>query len=272
MFRRLLITALSAAVFGCALVSCGDGAVGSGEPLRWKTAVDVPVNFSLPVDFEPLFPGCKNLDSTVLAKVFKIKCDSISPAQQTIVDSLLDIMVDKLPDTTCFRKGLGTGTVPTTSDVMDILRKLDKPEIRYSVEIKKNSSATFTVYGMFFPTNDSLGKVSDTAFYDVVIHDSTKGKRVNVLDSSGLIVGGKDMKCYPRVCNTLTNTNPILDSLVIGRGQTKKAFSWRWLVMLEKSEYENLRKSTVKKDTVNIRLRINFSGVNSVDSLVKMFK
>jgi len=279
MFRRLLITAVSAAVFGCALVSCGDGAAGSGEPLRWRTAIDVPVNFSLPVDFEPMFPGCKEMKaeplySAVFVK-YKINCDSVlSPTQQAAIDSLIDVSVAKMPPDTYFIQSLDTGTVPTTSDVMDILRKLEKPEIRYSVGIEKSLDEMFTVYGMFFPTDDSLAKVRDSVFYKMVKRDSITGKRVNVLDTSGLDIGGGSIKCYPKECSELTDTNSNLDTLVLGLGlgpKDKKAFAWRWLVKLNKDEYNKLRKSPVMTDTVKIRIRINFSGVNSVDSLIKMF-
>lgn len=265
MFRRLLIIAASAVIFGGALVSCGDSGAGAGGDLEWRSAVDVPLNIPLPVNFGQLVPGCKNLDADILTAL-GIDCRNLTTEQDSIVDLLIDEYVARLPEDTCFILNLGADTVKTDSDVMDFLRKLSRSEIRYSVGVNKRSDVKFTVYGMFFPTNDSLANVKDSVFYDIIRNNRTTGKRVNVLDSNGLTIIGGDRICYPSDCSTLTDTNSILDSLVIGRGTSKK-FSYRWLVMLEKSEYENLRHASVTMDTVRIRIRLRFSGVNSMDSL-----
>jgi hypothetical protein len=263
MLRRLLIITASTAVFGCALVSCGAGAE-SGETLRWRSAVDVPVNFSLPVSFGQLFPGCRDLSSDLLTVLGINDCDSLTSEQDTIVQSLLDDIVAELPEDTCFKVNLGAGTVPTGSDVMDFLRKLTNPEIKYSIGVNKSTNVKFTVYGMFFQTSDSMAMVKDSIFYDMITHNSVNNGRVSVLGTEGLSVNGSDTGCYPHNCG-LTAPNTQLNALVIGRD--RKSFSWRWLLTLKKSEYESLRNSTVATDTVHIRLRMRFSGENSIDSL-----
>jgi hypothetical protein len=270
MFKRLLITALAALIFGGALVTCGDSGAGSEGKLEWRSAVDVPVNFELPVNFEPLFPGCKDLDPNSLTLLGIDDCNHLTAEQKEAVQLLLDNVVAQLPDT--FFINLGTpGSVPTTSDVMDFLRKLTHPEIRYSIGIKKSTDVKFTVYGMFFPPDDSLAnltKVDSAEFYDIVVNDHINGKRVNVLDAIGIDIDGSE-RCYPHggPCGKLTDPNSILNDLVIGRGKNKKSFSYRWLLKLEKSEYEKLRKKEITNDIVRIRIRMRFSGVNSMDSL-----
>jgi len=269
MFKRLLITAASVAALGCALVSCGDSGAGTDKPLRWRTVVDVPVNFTLPVDFGALpFPDLRCESFLPELSLFDptIDCDSLSDTQKELLQSLKDKIMDSLPP--YFILGIGKDTINAASQVMNALKKLDSLKINYSVGVQKGTDMTFAVYGMFVPIDDTNAlNAKDSVFYKKCDGDSTIGTRVNVFGSTGLTVKDTVMSCYPEPCGNLPRENPVLNDLVFN---TMK-FSSRWIVKLDKSQYEILGRPSAMEDTVHIRLRINLSGVNSVDSLFKMF-
>lgn len=264
MLGRLLIAAALISVFGCALVSCGDGGAGSGETLRWRTAVDVPMNFQMKVGqnlTSALLPAsCKDLPPALLPP--SIDCDKLTPAQEKIVQELINSMPSS------YLLNLGSGSVPTTSDVIDVLRKLTDTKIEYSAGITNSTSAKLTFYGMLFKTTDKkAADASIDTFFNYIALDSINGGRVNILGPAGLPVeSGKTDAYPPRDAIEDTLKARALSDLIIGKGQ--KAFAWRWLVKLEKSEFDGLEKDTANTtDSVTIKLRIRFSGVNSVDSL-----
>ncbi|MDR2694486.1 MAG: hypothetical protein LBB74_09785 [Chitinispirillales bacterium] len=264
MLRRLLITFAATVIFGGTLVSCGDS-VESGGALSWKSAVDVPVNFSMKVGNNLgtalLSPGCKDLPPDILPP--GLDCDSLSPEEEAFVQGLIDSLV---PDS--YLLDIGKGTVPTTSDVMDFLRKLTDRDIRYSVGVTNDTPVKLTFYGMLFPRNDSAANISVEAYYDIIKNDSVSDGRVSIFGKGGLSMDAYGTGCYPD-CGELSPRNDRLDTLVVGNGRNKKtSFSYRWLVMLERSDYEtNLGDTASTSDSVSIKLRMRFSGVNSMDSL-----
>jgi hypothetical protein len=267
MLRRLLIIAASTAVFGCVLVSCGDSAE-SGETLRWRSAVDVPVNFLMKVgndlDYAELLPevDCEKLTEDHPSLFIEKGCEEMS------LDELMDLLSllpddpdNPMPDLRqSYLVDLGSGTIPTTSDVMDFLRKLDSTKIEYSVGVTNNTIADLTFYGMLFRKNDSLASMAVDTFFNIIASDSTRGgRRINVLGDTGLSI--KRGKTGRYDCLPLQGEQ--LGDLVINQ----KQFSWRWLVKLEKSEFDGMRDTASTTDNVDIKLRIRFSGVNSIDSL-----
>ncbi len=267
MLKRLMITAVSAAILGCALVSCGNNGAGSGDTLRWRTAIDVPVNFSLPVGQDlnktSLVPGCADLPPELLL-LYNLNCDSLTAEDSLVMTEMLDSLLgeSKLPDTSIL-VDLGTDTVSTASDVIDFLGKLTNTNIKYSVWVTNRTQATLTFYGMFFPKNDRIARDSIEQYYRKIQGDSTRGGRVNVfppyktmrVEANG---GTETYEC------TSTVVGESLADLIIN----KKAFSWRWLVRLETGDYGSLgNANNGSADSVDIKLRIRFSGINSIDSL-----
>ncbi|GBU20619.1 hypothetical protein R80B4_00498 [Fibrobacteres bacterium R8-0-B4] len=264
MFGRLIVAAASAAVFGGVLVSCGDSSE-SDETLKWRSAVDVPMNFSMSVgndlDNALLSPGCKDLPPDILPPL--LDCDSLSPEEDEFIQNLIDSL---MPDS--YLLDVGKGSVPTESDVMDFLRKLTDRDIRYSVGVTNGTTVKLTFYGMLFPKNDEAADMSVEAFYDIIKNDSVSGGRVNVFGAAGLTAEPDGKGCFPAACGGLSPRNDRLDTLVVGDGKDKNAsLSYRWLVMLEKGDYGSLGNTAGTTDSIHIKIRMRFSGVNSMDSL-----
>jgi len=271
MFRRLLITAVLTAIFGCALaiVSCGDSGTGAKEPLRWRTAIDVPVNFSLPVGQDldtmslfPKVPGCEDLkpyDS--LLSLFN--CDSLTPEQDSVIDEIRKSLISELPTDTSFLVDLGTDTVSTGSDVTDFLGKLTETNIKYSVTVTNRTKVDLTFYGMFFRKDDAIARDSIDVYYNKILEDSTRGGRVNVFPPNEKIMQVNAKGDTGSYTCTSTVVGKSLADLIIN----KKAFSWRWLVRLKPNDYGDLGNNAKSADSVDIKLKIHFSGVNSIDSL-----
>jgi len=271
MFRRLLVTVGLAAILGCAfaIVSCGDSGTGSNVPLRWRSTIDIPVNISLPVGQDldttsliPKIPGCEDIKSYD-SSLSLLDCDNLTPEQDSVINEIRDSIISGLPTDTSFLVDLGTDTVSTGSDVTDFLGKLTDRSITYNVSITNKTKATLTFYGMFFRKDDSIARDSIEEYYNKIQGDSTRGGRVNVFpphekEMRVLANGGTDsFKCTTAV------VGKSLADLII----TKKAFSWRWLVRLEPKDYGHLGNNAKSADSVDIKLKIKFSGVNSIDSL-----
>jgi len=267
MFKRLLIAASLTAVLGFALVSCGVG--DSGGQLRWRSAIDVPMNFSRKVGQDldsallgsglDLYPSCDQLTPEDLAELPPgVDCEYLSPED---LARLLPDFAQRLPHD--FLLDLGAETVSTTSDVMDILKKLINPKIEYSIGVTNSTSATLTFYGMLFAESDSAAGADVMEYYDIIASDDTSGGRVNVFGPDGLCVEpGKTIR-YP---NPPGQSKPLRCDLVIG----SRALSWRWLVKLDNVEYGGLRDTANTTDTVGIKLKMRFSGENSFDSLFSL--
>jgi len=256
MFRSLLIAAVSAAVLGCALASCGGGGgAGSGETLRWKTAVDVPVNFSMKVgndlSYAELFPevDCDELTNKFPGSFIDKECEEWNSLDSGYIFDL------------------GSGTIPTTSDVMDILRKLDSTKIQYSITATNNTKIPLTFFGMLFPNKDTASMMDTVkVFYDSIVRmDDTIGGRINIFGKTGLHVESKRTESYPLGGLSDEKQGKRLGDLIIHQ----KAFSYRWLVKLD--DISGLKDTAKTEEFVDIKIRIRFSGVNSVDSLYDAF-
>jgi len=262
MFKRLLIIAASTAVLVCLLASCGDDGAGSGEPLRWRSAVDVPVNFSIKVDLDdpkitqsfPKIDCGKLIVAYPELSLLGLDCDSVK-SQDSLISFLQKNKPELLPNSN-FILDIDSGTVSTASDVMDFLRKLDSTKIEYEMWVKNDTKAALTVYGMFFRKDDrEIKNMKDTAYYNIIKDNKTKdGQRVNILDTMGMYL---NMGSTGYVKSKPEQGKPLGDLII-----RQKAFSYRWLVKFDKMD-----KTAVATDTVKIRLRIGFSGLNSMDSL-----
>jgi len=281
MFKRLLITAAVSVILGGALVSCGDSGAGSEETLRWRSAVDVPVNFSMAVgkdlDYSELLPDI-DIDCDELAAAYPMffidkPCDELT--KEELLDLLSQLPVDPddpdnpdepdQPDGYIF--DVGSGTVPTGSDVIDFLRKLTDTKIQYSITATNNTKISLTFFGMLFSDADTAAmKDSVGVFYKAIEADDTVGGRVNMFGSTGLSLESKQDGCFPIRCGTLSDTlqGKRLGDLVTGQ----KAFSYRWLVKLD--DISDLTNTSETSDSIAIKLRIRFSGVNSMDSLFSL--
>jgi len=276
MFRRLLITAVSTMVFGWALVSCGDGA-GSGEPLRWRTAVDIPVNFTMKVG--------NNLNYAKLLPDDIVDCDSLEvnypewfsqwfsqkPCEEYTIEERLDLIAQlprdpdnptPEPPDSGYIFDIGSGSVPTTSDVIDVLRTLTDTKIQYSITAANNTNVSLTFYGMLFTAADTAAmKDSVDVFYDTIINSATREGRVNMFGTEGLFLRSKKTGSYPSKGLSSEEDGRLLGDLII----RQKKFSYRWLVKID--DISGLTDTSSTKESVDIKLRIRFSGVNSVDSL-----
>jgi len=274
MFKRLLITAASTAALGLVPVSCGDSGAGSDKPLRWRTAVDVPVNFSMPVgddlNYAELLPDvdCDELTDEY-PELFILK-----PCEDYSTKELLDMLSQLDPDNpkpdlpSSYVFDVGSNTISTKSDVIDVLRKLTDTKIQYSITAANNTKAPLTFYGMFFRADDTAAmKCPVDTFYNAVINDSVRGGRVNMFGPSGLHLPKDSTGRYPLIVppDTLTLSDTSqgrrLGDLII----RQKAFSYRWLVKID--DISNLGSTSENSDSIAIKLRIRFSGINSIDSL-----
>jgi len=279
MFKRLLITAASTAALGLVPVSCGDSGAGSDKPLRWRTAVDVPVNFTMKVG--------KGLNTAELLP--EADCDELSeregfrdaflikPCEDWTVRELMDLAAS-LPDNpgnpkpellsdTSHVFDLGSDSISTESDVINVLRKLTDTKIQYSITAANKTNISLTFFGMLFPITDTAAmRDSVGVFYKSIIENNSAdiaNGRVNMFGKTGLFLEADSVGSYPLKPKGLSDSSDgkRLGDLVIG----KKAFAYRWIVKLE--DIKNLKDTSETKETVDIKLRIRFSGVNSVDSL-----
>jgi len=278
MFKRLLIT-FAVATLGCALVSCGDSGAGSDKPLQWRMAVDVPVNFTMPVNESlpsaPLLPDvdCEDLPEE---PPYRLACEELPPDERKrfILTTLSEpsnpddpALTPYLPDS--YVVDVDSGTISTKSDVIDILRKLTDTRIQYSITATNYTKVALAFYGMFFRADDTAAmKCSVDVFYnDYIKTDNTDSGRVNMFGSEGLFLRSKDSTSYPAVIppDTLALSDSLqgrrLGDLII----RQKAFSYRWLVKLD--DISGLGSASENSDSIVIKLRIRFSGVNSMDSL-----
>jgi len=274
MFKRLLITAAVSVIFGGALVSCGDSGAGSGETLRWRSAVDVPVNFSRPIgndlDFSVLLPeiDCDELTDAYPELFEDTPCDELTPEKR--LDLLTQLPVDpnepgepEQPDGYIF--DVDKGTVSTGSDVIDFLRKLTDTKIQYSITAANNTKISLTFFGMLFSADD-FAAMNDTVgvFYKAIEADDTVGGRVNMFGKTGMFLPKNSVGRYPIEDLSDPLQGKRLGNLVTG----KKPFAYRWLVKLD--DISDLTSSSETTDSIAIKLRIRFSGVNSMDALFNL--
>lgn len=255
MFKRLLIVS----AFGLALASCGAD-YGGGRPLEWRSSVDVPMNFSRKVDAAPLFPesGCELLADEYLEPLLPegVGCEDLAPGD---IARLLQGLSEPPPPQS-YLIDLGADTVSTSSDAVNILRKLRDPDIAYWIGAANGTEAALTFYGMLFPESDGAAGLSAAEYYGLVAKNDTSGGRVNIFGRDGLRVGPDSTMPY----SMPPGQGEPLCNLVI----RSKALAWRWLVRLDAAEYGALNDTAKTADnTVSIKLRMRFSGVNSFDSL-----
>jgi len=228
--RQVATTAVSVAIIAalcCASVSCG----GDGEwqePLRWKSSIDIPLNHS--------------------QKVARQIGDTLDTAH---VDT--SILLD-----------LGTNDASTNTDVMNILKKMESLDVKYSIGITNGTVAGLTFYGMLFKDGDEAASMDMRDFYAIVRSTAAgNGDRINLLSSGGLLLESNDNITYKRDPLSKEERDLILGS---------NALAWRWLIKLNNIGFNSLKNDTTDcTDTVAIRLKINFSGVSSLDSLFSLF-
>lgn len=209
----------------CIFASCGDD--GPGGTLRWRAALDVPVNFSW-----------------------------------RIGDSL-----GTLPPGIAVPVDLGTDTVSTDSDAMSIARRLSDPEIAYSADVTNGTGFEMTVYGMLFGARDRLAGMGAAEFLDTVKAGGEGARRVNVFGGQGLRLMPDETKRY----DMPERDGAALCSLTV----RSNSFYWRWLLIVETGTGKNAEpepgtepRNVNGTDSVSVKIRMRFSGVNSFDSLL----
>ncbi|MDR2578539.1 MAG: hypothetical protein LBC70_07010 [Chitinispirillales bacterium] len=131
----------------CVLLACNNPA--REDSLRWKTAVDIPVNRVLE------FTGVPS--GTPLAST-----DSV----------LLD---------------MGAETVHFDAGFFDILHRLEEPEAGYRVTLINGTDANFILYGLVFREGDAPASWSAERLYDELTGNYTLGRgRINLMGPDGL--------------------------------------------------------------------------------------
>jgi hypothetical protein len=239
--KRLLYAAASTAI--AVLASCADNGGQADNDLEWRTSIDLPVNFSQALDYNRQWLSLSELDPDGIL-LGNIPADSIP------VDSIL---VD-----------LGKNNISMTSDFIDILRKTTKQNISYQVSATNGTDtgkagANLTFYGMLFGDDDSTANTGIEEFYYMTRFGASDSGYVNIFGRNGLHVPHGHTEPYA----SPEEQNKALTGLLMH----SKTIYFRWLVMLSDINKGILTDTSAVPDSVYIKLRIRFSGVNSFDSL-----
>jgi len=153
--KRLLTAAafaVTVVALGCALYSCKSPT--DRDTLRWRSAIDVPINQSFPV---------------------RVPDD---------INVLLGL-TDTVP------LDLGTDNVPVGSDIIDFLKKFTDHETDYTLSVTNNTAADLTLYALLFREGDAAA-VMDTADFSNLLKNSPDAlaaqDRISLLGPDGLFV------------------------------------------------------------------------------------
>ncbi|MDR0331568.1 MAG: hypothetical protein LBH93_07670 [Chitinispirillales bacterium] len=220
--KRILAAAALAACVACAVISCGVGEWG--ETLRWKSAVDIPVNHGKKVGW--------GLDSSLYGG---------------------GVLLD-----------LGADTFSTTSDAMDVVKKMTDQKFSYRISITNQTSVRLTLYGLLFRDNDGAATMDLLDFYGIATASAPIGDRINLMGTGGLAI---EPNATERQEMPASQERPLCD-LVLDHD----AISWRWLAKVEASKADSLRDTASTTDSISMRLMIRVAGVNSFDSLFSLNK
>ena len=226
-----------AAALACAVVSCG-GEWG-GETLKWKSAVDIPVNHTIKVGW--------GLDTVTLLNDGGMLMD------------------------------LGTETFSTESGAMDIVRKMTDQKFSYRLSIANHTIVKITLYGLLFDEDDGAARMDMDDFYGLAgpEGDHSHSYRIDIMHG-GLIIepdgtGCREMPVVQQRCkgNTLgPEQESQLNDLIL----KNDAISWRWLAKIEASQTGRLDDTASTSDSINMQLAIRVSGVNDFESIFSLNK
>jgi hypothetical protein len=159
---------------------------------------------------------------------------------------------------------LGTSIIPLTSDVFNLLRKFTNHQIGYQIGITNRAGADAILYGILFREGDDPADWSAEQLYEALTRGSMidmarRYGRINLLGQSGLYVPSGETGDRP--ISMPDRFSADLCSLLLGDTN----LSWRWLARLSDRDHAILDGTA---DSIDVRLRIRFSGVNSFDSLL----
>jgi hypothetical protein len=220
-----------AAVFGCALFFSCDNADDENS-LRWRTAIDIPVNQSFQVP--PITDKIIALSNLGMEFV------------------LLDLGWDDLP--------IGSGLI-------DFLNKFTHHEAGYHLSVTNGTGVNFTLYALLFRGEDYTAKTMPiTEFSDLLTGTPPESLaaegRVSLLGQDGLIAPAGGIGNHPMPDN-LSDT---LCGLILG----SESLMWRWFAHVEPSDTGNLKTEATEVDLIHARLRLRISVENGFNSLLTM--
>jgi hypothetical protein len=252
--KRLLLCALAA----LAIASCGGG---WEETLLWEAAIDIPMNFSRDLTVQDI--------------------ERLQPPGGVAPDSVF--------------WDLGTENVLLTSDFMDVLKKTTEQKVGYWLRVYNKTGADLILYGMIFDGDDAAFANWDGALLRgqatnkdlcylnifgpeglrIAKRDSTERrlpleKKGTVADTTGKqdTTANKQDTTANKQDTTASKQEPTpeeQEQMLALRNilMQRRSIGWRWMALINKNG------GAVAADTgsVDIKLLINFSGVNCSDSL-----
>jgi hypothetical protein len=239
-----LLCALAALI----IASCGGG---WEETLLWEAAIDIPVNFS------------RDLTAN---DIERLRPPGGAPSDNVFWD-------------------LGTEKVLLTSDFMDVLKKTTDQKVGYWLRVYNNTGVGLTFYGVIFDGDDNAVANLDGARLREQATNKDKWY-LNIFGPEGLYVAPDSVesrKLPSEKKETAANKQdppteeqePTLEEqeptpeeqeqmqALLNILMQKRSIGWRWMALINK----NGGAAAADTGSVDIKLLINFSGVNCSDSL-----
>lgn len=231
MINKKMIVMIASVAAAFALLSC-DGPADK-ESLRWRSAVDVPVNVEMKVGGQIPF------------RIIGEGADSV----------LLDMAAD----------------VYSFEEQVKYARKFDSIRTQYYITIENPTDFALTFYALFAPEYKWVQYLSMDSVYNLAA-DPAKADMllgadiVNLLGVDGLRVPANDTVGYS---DSLTGVSTTLANIIIN---SPDPIAWRWVAKVSGGDYESIRiADTAHTDAVNARFRLRVRGISNMDSLFTVF-